>query len=161
MFAPRPTDGTVVPARPLLPGAVGGVLGLPAGAVAAMAAWAFGGSPTTGLVLATAAAVTLGAIATTPGAVLAAALCWACYDGFVLHSLGTLEGGRADLVALAVVVGAAVAAQLVGALTRHARAVGAAVDLPDAARGGSVACDQPESRTGAHRRALPDGSRRS
>jgi hypothetical protein len=125
VLAPRPTDGTVVPARPLLPGAVGGVLGLPAGAVAAMAAWALGGSPTTGLVLATAAAATLGAIATTPGAVVAATLCWACYDGFVLHTLGTLEGGRADLVALAVVVVAALAAQLVGAVTRHAQAVGA------------------------------------
>jgi hypothetical protein len=113
-----------------------------------MVAWGFGGSPTTGLVLATAAAVTLGAMTIAPGAVVAAVLCWACYDGFVLHSLGTLEGGHADLVALAVVVAAALAAQLVGAVTRHrdqresqqhARATGrrryyAAHELPDVQR---------------------------
>ncbi|WP_433558555.1 hypothetical protein ACQPWY_08575 [Pseudonocardia xinjiangensis] len=119
MLAPRPTHGTAVPTPPVLPGAVGGVLGLPAGAVAVMVTWVYGGSPTTGLVLATAAAVTLGAMATTPGAIVAAVLSWACYDGFVVHSLGTIEAGRADLVALAVVVVAALAAHLVGVVTRH------------------------------------------
>ena len=106
-----------------------------------MVAWVFGGSPTTGLVLATAAAVTLGAMATAPGAVVAAVLSWACYDGFVLHSLGTLEDGHADLVALAVVVLGALAAQLVGTVARHR--------------------DHRESHPEALPGALPHGSRRA
>jgi hypothetical protein len=102
-------------------GAVGGVLGLPAGAVAAIAAWAFGGDHTTGLVFAAAAAVILASMTTTVGAAVTASLSWACYDGFVLHRFGTLDGGRADLTALGIVAGAALTARAVAAVVRHVR----------------------------------------
>jgi hypothetical protein len=148
VLAPRSTAGDATPARPVLSGAVGGVLGLPAGAVAAIAAWAFDGNPTTGIVLAAVAAMALAALTTTTGAVVSGALSWACYDGFVLHRFGTLEGGRADLVALGVVVVAVVAAQLVGAVVRHAgrerrpTAVGPSPIRTDVARGQDQGADR-------------------
>jgi hypothetical protein len=148
VLAPRPAAGDATPARPVLSGAVGGVLGLPAGAVAAFAAWAFDGNPTTGIVLAAVGAMALAALTTTTGAVVAGALSWACYDGFVLHRFGTLEGGRADVVALGVVVVAAVAARLVGAVVRHAgrarrpRAVSPPLSRPDVAQGRAVGADR-------------------
>jgi K+-sensing histidine kinase KdpD len=104
-----------------MPGAVGGVLGLPAGAIAAIAAWAFAGDHTTGLVFAAGAAVILASMTTTVGAVVTASLCWACFDGFVLHRFGTLDGGRDDLVALGIVVAAALAARAIAAVVRHIR----------------------------------------
>jgi hypothetical protein len=102
-------------------GAVGGVLGLPAGAVAAIAAWAFAGDHTIGLAFAAAVAVILAAMTTTVGAVVTASLSWACYDGFVLHRFGTLDSGRVDLSALGIVVGTALAARAVAAVVRHVR----------------------------------------
>ena len=111
-------------------GAVGGVLGLPAGAVAAITAWAFAGDHTTGLVFAAAAAVILAAMTTTVGAVVTASLSWACYDGFVLHRFGTLESGRGDLIALGIVVGAALAARTVAAVVRHVRTAEIRRDYP-------------------------------
>jgi hypothetical protein len=111
-------------------GPVGGVLGLPAGAVAAIAAWVFAGDHTTGLVLAAAAAVILAAMTTTVGAVVTASLTWACYDGFVLHRFGTLEGGRGDLIALGIVVGAALAARGAAAVVRHVRTTESRRDYP-------------------------------
>jgi K+-sensing histidine kinase KdpD len=111
-------------------GAVGGVLGLPAGAVAAIAAWAFAGDPTTGLVFAAGAAVLLAAMTTTVGAVVTASLSWACYDGFVLHRFGTLEGGRGDLIALGIVLGAALAARAVTGVIRQVRTAESRRDYP-------------------------------
>jgi K+-sensing histidine kinase KdpD len=145
VHAPRPAAGDATPARPVLSGAVGGVLGLPAGAGAAIAAWAFGGDPTIGIVLAAGAAIALATLTTTVGAVIAGALCWACYDGFVLHRFGTLDGGRADLVALGVVVVAAVAARVVAAAVRHARTT-AAVRHARTTRGRHyyAACELPD-----------------
>ena len=111
-------------------GPVGGVLGLPAGAVAAIAAWAFAGDHTTGLVFAAAAAVILAAMTTTVGAVVTASLSWACYDGFVLHRFGTLDIGHGDLIALGIVVGAALAARAGAAIGRHARTAESRHDYP-------------------------------
>jgi hypothetical protein len=124
VLAPRPSTGAGAPDAPgpIVPGGVGAVLGLPAGAVAALVAWAFGGAPVAGVVLAAAAAATLAAVTTPLGALGAAALCWACADGFVLHRFGTLGDGRADLLALAAVAAAAAVAYLVGATVRHVRA---------------------------------------
>ena len=101
--------------RPL-PGPAGAALGLPAGAVASLVTWTFGGDPTTGLVLATLAAVAIGASTSWTGTVVAALQCWACLDGFVLHRFGSLHAGAADLLALGVVAGVALAAHLVTAL---------------------------------------------
>ncbi|MCH6170496.1 hypothetical protein [Pseudonocardia alaniniphila] len=130
MLAPRPTTGDTAPAQPLMSGPVGGVLGLPAGAVAAIAAWAFAGDHTMGLVFAAAAAVTLAAMTTTVGAVVTASLSWACYDGFVLHRFGTLEGGRGDLIALGIVVGAALTARAAAAVVQHIRTTESRRDYP-------------------------------
>jgi len=41
---------------------------------------------------------------------VAAGACWACFDGFVAHRFGTLHANPADLIALAVVAGAALGA---------------------------------------------------
>jgi hypothetical protein len=161
VLALRSTAGDATPARPVLSGAVGGALGLPAGAVAAIAAWAFDGNPTTGIVLAAVAAMALAALTTTTGAVVTGALSWACYDGFVLHRLGTLEAGRADLVALGVVVVAAVAAQLVGAVVRHAgrerrpRAVRPSLSRPEIAQGQDRGADRQCSVPAASGRRQP------
>ncbi|OLT12496.1 hypothetical protein BJF78_24475 [Pseudonocardia sp. CNS-139] len=111
-----------------LPGPLGGTLGLPAGAVAAMAAWASGGSPVAGAVLAAVAAAALAAVTTPVGALGAAALCWACADGFVVNRFGTLGGGARDLWLLAVVAAAAAAAWTAGALVR--RLVGRPIRRP-------------------------------
>jgi hypothetical protein len=100
---------------------MGGALGLPAGAAAALVAWTFGGGATTGLVLAALAAAWLGALTTPPGAVVAAAQCWACFDGFVVHRFGSLGGGRADLLALAVVAGAGLAVAAAATVVRRHR----------------------------------------
>jgi hypothetical protein len=166
VLAPRPAAGDATPSGPVLSGAVGGALGLPAGVVAAFAAWAFDGNPTTGIVLAAVAAMALAALTTTTGAVVAGALSWACYDGFVLHRFGTLEGGRADLVALGVVVAAAVAAQLVGAVVRHAgrerrpRAATLSLSRPDVARGQHQGADRRQCSVPAGRRgSRPIGAR--
>jgi K+-sensing histidine kinase KdpD len=127
VLAPHPA---AVPVRPSLSGAVGGVLGLPAGAVAALTAWAFAGDHTTGLVFAALAAITLAALTTTIGAAVAACLCWACFDGFVLHRFGTLEASRNDLLALGVVLGAALAVRGVAAAVRYAGTSGRTTEAP-------------------------------
>ena len=75
-------------------------LGLPAGVTAVLVGWLLGGHPGVVLMLTTVAAV---GARTAPRAALAAgAVCWACYDGFVLHGLGVLDAGTADLVSLTV-----------------------------------------------------------
>lgn len=118
MFAPRPAD----PIRPRrLPGPVGAVLGLPAGVAAAVLTWLLGGSPTLGLVLTAAAAAWLGSRTTPLAALVAAALSWASYDGFVLHRFGVLEAGSPDLVALVIVAAAALGACTIGAVAARDR----------------------------------------
>ena len=139
MLAPRPPAPRRDPAPPAVPGAVGAVLGLPLGAVAALGAWVFGGGAATGLTLALAAAVWLGTATSVLGGVVAAAQTWACYDGFVLHRFGTLQGGRADLVALGVIAAAALVTGGVIRAVRHTRTSVAlrgypAVRFPDAVR---------------------------
>lgn len=124
MLAPRPSTGAGAPDAPgpVVPGAVGAVLGLPVGAGAALVTWALGGAPIAGIVLAAVAAATLAAVTTPIGAIGAAALCWACVDGFVLNRFGTLGDSRADLLALGIIAASAVAAYTAGALLRHLRA---------------------------------------
>jgi hypothetical protein len=117
--APRPTSAAH--GRPAIPGPVGATLGLPAGAVATIVAWAFGGAPGTGIVLAAVAAAALAAATSAPGALGAAAQCWACADGFVLNRFGTLGDGHADLVALVAVLTAATAAHVLAVLVRRVR----------------------------------------
>ncbi|MDT7710568.1 MAG: hypothetical protein QOG20_6175 [Pseudonocardiales bacterium] len=109
-----------------IPGPLGAVLGLPVGAATALGAWPFGGGPVVGLVLIIAAALWLGSATTAVGGVIAAVQMWGCYDGFVLHRLGTLHDGRADLLALGMAAGAALVAHAVTraviVASRHARA---------------------------------------
>ncbi len=121
MLAPAPSSFRNAENPFVVPGPVGAVLGLPAGAVAALVAWAFGGSPVAGAVFAAAAAATIAALSTAAGALGAAALCWACADGFVLNRFGVLGGGRTDLVALAVVAGAATLAFAAATVLRGRR----------------------------------------
>ncbi len=117
VLAPQP----VTVARPPVPAGVGGALGLPAGAAAALLADVVGTGPTGGLVLAAAVAAVLGAVTSPRGALVAAAQVWACWDGFVLHRLGTLQADGADLAGIAAVAGVAlVASVLVAVRARRA-----------------------------------------
>lgn len=112
MFAPRPVDDPTPP----LPGPVGAATGLPCGVAAVAVTWALGGDPAIGLALAVVAAVLIGARTTVPGAVVGAALCWACYDGFVVNRFAVLGGSRGELAALASLAAVAVGASAVRAL---------------------------------------------
>ncbi len=118
---PRPPVSGGAPRLPAVSGPSGAALGLPAGAAGALLTWTLGGDPTIGLVLAAATAVWLAALTTPLGALVAAAQCWACFDGFVVHRLGTLEGGPVDIVAFGIVACAAVAAQAVRAMATRGR----------------------------------------
>lgn len=102
MFAPAPIDF-----RPLPPVGVGVALGLPAGVAAVLVTSLLGGNPVLGLLLAVAVAVAVGTRTAPVAATAAGAVCWACYDGFVVHRLGELGADPIDLVTLAVVTGAA------------------------------------------------------
>lgn len=88
---------------------MGAALGLPVGVAAALATWLLGGDHTVGLVLATAAAAWVASQTTVAAALVATLQCWACFDGFVLHRLGSLESGPADVAALALIAAAALA----------------------------------------------------
>lgn len=101
---------------------VGAALGLPAGAVAALVTCGLGGALGLGVALAAVVAAAISAVTTGPGALLGAAQCWACIDGFVVNRFGVLRADRTDLIALAVVLTAAVAAVLLAAIWRRMRA---------------------------------------
>jgi hypothetical protein len=88
-----------------------------------------------GLVLGALAAGAIGALSTTVGAVAAAAVCWAAYDGFALNRLGELHAAAADLHAAGYVVGAALVCRAPAAALRAVRAcaragTGLSVALP-------------------------------
>lgn len=95
---------------------VGVALGLPAGVAAVLATWLLGGEPSIGLLLVTVAAVAVGARTAPTTAITAAAVCWACYDGFVVHREGVLG---VDTTSLSMVVGGALVAAVARALVLH------------------------------------------
>jgi hypothetical protein len=101
---------------------VGAALGLPAGAVTALVTCGLGGALGLGIALAAVVAAAISMVTTGPGALLGAAQCWACIDGFVVNRFGELRADRTDLVALAVVVTAAVTTTLLAAIWRRMRA---------------------------------------
>jgi hypothetical protein len=101
---------------------VGAALGLPAGAVAALVTCGLGGALGLGIALAAAIAAAISTVTTGPGALLSAAQCWACIDGFIVNRFGELRADRTDLIALAVVLTAAVAAALLTAIWRRVTA---------------------------------------
>ena len=98
---------------------VGAALGLPAGAVTALVTCGLGGALGLGIALAAVVAAAISMVTTGPGALLGAAQCWACIDGFVVNRFGELRADRTDLIALAVVLTTAVAAALLVAIWRR------------------------------------------
>jgi hypothetical protein len=99
----------------------GVALGLVAGLAATLLAWVFGAGtePVVGLLAATSAAAAVAWWTAVPDGLAAAAVCWACYDGFVVHRFGELGFGGDDIAALLIMLGVAVLSWL---LATHLRA---------------------------------------
>ncbi|NMH98857.1 hypothetical protein [Pseudonocardia acidicola] len=125
MLVPRPVPHGRRPGDPgrrpwyqpaVISGPAGGALGLPVGVVAAVVASTLGDTRVTGLVFAAAAAAGVALLTTAPGALAAAAQCWAVYDGFEVNRFGQLGGTRPELVVLGAVCLVALIARFAVAL---------------------------------------------
>lgn len=86
------------------------------GVAVAVVTSALGGDPGIGLALAVVTSVLIGARTTVPGAVVTAALCWACFDGFAVNRLAVLGASRGELTALGGLAAAALVTSAVRAV---------------------------------------------
>jgi hypothetical protein len=112
---PLPAGRSPIP----IPGPLGCTIGFGAGLLITVAAAALGARDGPGLGVVLLAAAAVAAITTLPGAVAAAAQCWALWDGFLVNGLGCLSADRGGWQGLVLLVAAAAVACLAAATIRN------------------------------------------
>lgn len=128
---PRARFSETVPPR--LPGSTGSALGFFVGIGATLVAFPLGAGdwPPIALALLGVVVLAVGVSTTLLGALASAAQCWGLYSGFVLHQFGELHLDGPERVALALLVGLALAASAAGLAVRmHAEKTESAEPAP-------------------------------